>query len=64
MCSLYGFNMCGVRPIFSIDACSFFPQCVLVAITLVEGGAGNGGAGVRARCEWRFPLCSTAIITL
>lgn len=34
MCSLYGFNMCGVRPVFSIDACSFFPQCVLVIICL------------------------------
>ena len=36
MCSLYGFNMCGVRPIFSIDACSFFPQCVLVIIRLTR----------------------------
>ena len=34
MCSLYGFNICGVRPVFSIDACSFFPQCVLVIIHL------------------------------
>lgn len=34
MCSLYGFNICGVRPVFSIDACSFFPQCVLVIILL------------------------------
>lgn len=38
-----------------------FPQCVLVAITSVEGGAGNGGAGIRARCEWRFPFGSITI---
>ena len=61
MCSLYGFNICGVRPVFSIDACSFFPQCVLVIIHLtgdvqmqqlvpspgVHRGSGSSGRGVK-----------------
>ena len=41
-----------------------FPQCVLAAITLVGGGAGDGGSRDRAKCEAGIPLCSVAITTL
>lgn len=40
-----------------------FPQGVLAGITLVGGGAGEGGAGARARCELGL-LSSVAYTTL
>ena len=36
---------------FGVDVCHVFPQGVLAAITLAEGGTGNGGARARACCE-------------
>ena len=41
-----------------------FPQCVLTAITLVGGRAGDGVARAKARCEPGLPLCSMADTTL
>lgn len=41
-----------------------FPQGVLAAITLVEYGAWDGGARVRARCELRLLLYSAVNTTL
>ena len=41
-----------------------FPQGVLAVITLVEGRAGDGGAGARAKCEPGLLLCSLAVTTL
>ena len=29
---------------FNVDTCHIFPQCVPAALTLVGGGAGDGGA--------------------
>lgn len=40
------------------------PQGVLAAITLVGGGAGDGGAGARAECEGGLLLFSAAVIFL
>ena len=41
-----------------------FPQVVLASVTLVRGGAGDGGARARAMCEPVLPLCSVAIPVL
>ena len=43
-----------------------FPQCVLAAITLVGGVAGDGGAraGARTPAGAGLHLCSAAIISL
>ena len=41
-----------------------FPQGVLAASILVGGGAGEGGAEARARCEAGLLLCSVAITAL
>ena len=41
-----------------------FPHGVLAGVTLVGGGAGDGGATCRARCELGHLLCSVADITL
>ena len=35
--SLHGFNMFGVRIIFSMDACCLFSQCMLAIIPLIGG---------------------------
>lgn len=37
-----------------------FPQGVLVAITLLGSGAGDGGARARTRCESGLLLCLVA----
>ena len=41
-----------------------FPQGVLVAINLVGGGAGDGGARAGVECEARLPPCSVVITAL
>ena len=41
-----------------------FPQGVQAAITVVGGGAGDGGAMGGVWCEGGLPLCSVAIIIL
>ena len=38
--SLHGFNMFGVRIIFSMDACCLFSQCMLAIIPLIGGVTG------------------------
>jgi len=40
------------------------PQCVLLAITLVEGVARDGGSRSRAGCETGIPFCSVAFLAL
>lgn len=55
--SLYGLHVpdfFGGRTGFDMDTCHFFPQDVLTAITLVEDGGTEAGAGY----EVGFPLCS------
>ena len=47
-----------------MDASLIFPQGMLVAVALVAGGAGDGGATAGVRCEVELPLCSVAITTL
>lgn len=42
----------------------FFPKNVLAGITLVGGGAGDGGARARAMCELGLLLCSVAVTAL
>ena len=54
----------GRRAGFDVNTSPFFPQGVLSATTLVEGGAGDGGARAGARCKAGFPLCSVALATL
>ena len=41
-----------------------FPQGVLVAVTLVGSGDGDGVAGARARCEQGLLLFSVAVTAL
>ena len=41
----------GGRVGFEVEASHIFPQGVLAAITLVRGGAGDGGARPCAGCE-------------
>ena len=41
-CSLHGFNIFGLKAVFSMDVCSIFPQHVLTIIPLI------GGVGVVA----------------
>lgn len=36
---------------------------MLAAVTLVGGGAGNIGAGTKAKSELGFFLCSMAVVT-
>ena len=40
------------------------PQGGLAALTLVGGGAGDGGARTGARCDPGLPLCSVAITAI
>ena len=40
---------------FDMDAIHIFPQGVLAAITLVGGGAGDGGARAGPGVRWDFP---------
>ena len=53
----------GELDLMCIQVMSFLSVC-LHTITLVESGAGDGGAKARARCEQELPLCSVAITTL
>lgn len=41
-----------------------FPQGMMTVISLIGGGALDGGAGVRTRFEPVCPLCSVIFITL
>ena len=45
LCSLCGFNIFGVRSVFSMDACHLFPQSVLVVIHLIDRGCADAVAG-------------------
>ena len=54
----------GERDGFDTNTSYAFPQGVLTALTLLGGGAGDEGAGARARCEPGLPLCSVAITVL
>ena len=47
-----------------LDLRPHLPQGMLAAITLVEGGAGDGRARVWARWEVVLPLCLVAVTTL
>ena len=47
-----------------MDASCIFPQGVLAAVTLVGGGAGDGGAGASAGYEAGIPLCLVSITAL
>ena len=49
---------------FEVDANRILPQSVLAAITLVESGAGEGGARTGAGCEMGHPFCSAAVTDL
>lgn len=49
------------RARFDVDASHFSPYGVLAVITLVEGGAENGGARVGDRLEAGLPLCSWGV---
>ena len=62
--SLHVPNAFGGRPGFDKNTSHIFPQGVLVAITLVGGGAGSGGARAGAMCKPGLPLCSVAIAAL
>ena len=75
-CSPEGMFLCGSVPIQTAGArclwweswicCGhnhIFPQGVLAAITLVGGGAGDGGARAGARSEVGL-LCSVAVTAL
>ena len=48
LCVLSGFDG---RAGSEVNTSHILPQSVLEAITLVEGGAGHGGAGARGRCK-------------
>lgn len=39
------------RARYDVDTRHIFPWIALAFITLVEGGAGDGGAGARAKCK-------------
>lgn len=48
----------GGRTGVDVDASHVFPQCVVAAVTLVRGGAGDGVlARAGSRCEVGLPLC-------
>ena len=64
LCSLHVPSAFGGTARFDMNRSHIFPQCVLAAITLVGGGAGDGGSRDRAKCEAGIPLCSVAITTL
>ena len=38
--SLHGFNIFGVKAVFSMDACRLFPLCMLAIIPLLGGVTG------------------------
>ena len=47
----------GGRTRCEVNTSHVFLKGVLAAITLVGGGAGDGGARIRARCELELPFC-------
>ena len=49
---------------FDVNTSDVFPQGVLPAVFLVVGGAGEGGARARARCEVGLTLSSVANVAL
>ena len=49
---------------FDVNTSQVFLHGVLAAITMVGGGAGDGGAMAGARCEAGLPLCSVSFTTL
>ena len=51
-----------MRAVFGVGACYVFPQGVLIAITLIEGMAGDGGASTGWEVE--LPLCSVSVNTM
>ena len=64
LCSLFVPSDLDGRSGFGMNRSYVFPKGVLAAIALAEGGAGNGGATVGARCEAEHPLCSVSVTTL
>ena len=62
--SLQGPSGFGGRTGFDVSTSHTLPQGVLVAVTLVGGGARDGGARARAMCESGLPLCSVVITAL
>ena len=54
----------GWRAGFDVDASHVFPQGIMATVTLVRGGAGDGGARAVAGCETRLLLCSVAVTGL
>lgn len=64
LCSLFVPSDLDGRSGFGMNRSCVFPKGVLAAIALAEGGAGNGGATVGARCEAEHPLCSVSVIAL
>lgn len=36
LCRLCGFNIFGMKGVFSVDVCHLFPQCMLGVILLIE----------------------------
>lgn len=64
LCSLCVPSSLDGRSGFGVNRSRVFPKGVLAPIALAEGGAGNGGATVGARCEAGRPLCSMAVIAL
>ena len=52
------------RAELEMDTVHVFPQGVLLAITLVGGGAGDEVSKARARCELGLSLCSLAVSAL
>ena len=64
LCQLHVPSAFDGRAGFDMEASHVFPQGVLTAVTLVQGGTRDRGARVGARYEARLPLCSVAIITL
>ena len=55
-------NGFGERAGFDMNTVHVFPQGVLIAITLIEGMAGDGGASTGWEVE--LPLCSVSVTTL
>lgn len=51
-----------VKSKFGMNICQVFPQGVLLAMALVAGGVGDGGARAVATCRVGLPLCSLALI--
>ena len=61
--SLHVPNGFGDRAEFGVNTIHVFPQGTVTAITLVDGGAGDGGSRARTRCEPGLLLCLVATTT-